>query len=148
MNSHRPTYWRYWLPAIAWAGLIFLFSTSAFSGIHTARWITPILKWLMPGATPLQLSHAHELIRKLGHFAEFFVFSLLVFRGFRGPGAGWHFSWAAWTMTFAICYAALDEVHQLFVPVRGASIRDVVIDSFGALSAQFLLWVFYRLRRQ
>ncbi len=148
MSKPNQNIWRYWIPAVTWAALIFIFSTNSFSTVHTSRIIIPILKWLMPGATALQLSHAHELVRKCSHFVEFFVFSMLVFRGFRGPGAGWQFSWAAWTMTFAVCYAALDEVHQLFVPTRGASVRDVLIDSVGALAAQFLLWSFYRLRRQ
>jgi len=136
------------MPAIAWATLIFLFSTHTFSVTNTSRIIIPFLKWLMPMASAAELSRAHEVIRKLSHFAEFFVFSMLVFRGFRGPGRGWHWSWALWTVTLAVSYAALDEVHQLFVPSRGASMKDVMIDGLGAITAQVLLWAFHRVRRQ
>jgi predicted small integral membrane protein len=43
----------------------------------------------------------------------------------------------------AILYAVSDEVHQVFVPGRGAGVRDVVIDAVGAS-----LGVGLRLRRQ
>lgn len=32
----------------------------------------------------------------------------------------------------AVCYAATDETHQLFVPGRSGQVRDVLIDSVGA----------------
>ena len=38
---------------------------------------------------------------------------------------------ASWLL--AIIYAATDELHQKFVAGRGPSIRDVMIDSMGAL---------------
>ena len=34
---------------------------------------------------------------------------------------------------FAVLYAASDEFHQLFVPGRAGSIRDVIIDGTGAV---------------
>lgn len=34
---------------------------------------------------------------------------------------------------FAAIYAATDEIHQLFVPGRSGQVRDVLIDSVGAL---------------
>jgi len=35
------------------------------------------------------------------------------------------------TITVGVAYACLDELHQLFVDGRGASIKDVGIDSLG-----------------
>ena len=34
---------------------------------------------------------------------------------------------------FAIIYGISDEIHQLFVPGRFASIKDIIINSFGIL---------------
>lgn len=34
---------------------------------------------------------------------------------------------------FSAFYAATDEIHQLFVPGRSGQVKDVLIDSFGAL---------------
>ncbi len=146
MSNPTQGHLRYWIPALVWAAVIFVFSTSSFAAIHTSRFFIPILKWLMPSASAVELSRVHDLIRKLSHFVEFFIFSMLLFRGFRGPGRGWRLSWAAWTVVLALCYAALDEVHQLFVPTRGASVRDVLLDGLGAITAQVLLWAFYRFR--
>lgn len=36
------------------------------------------------------------------------------------------------SLVFCILYAISDEVHQVFVPGRGAQVTDVLIDSFGA----------------
>lgn len=33
-----------------------------------------------------------------------------------------------------IVYAVSDEIHQLFVPGRGAQVKDVMIDSTGAFA--------------
>lgn len=46
-----------------------------------------------------------------------------------------------YTVIFCMLYAATDEFHQLFVPGRGAQVRDVVIDTCGSLigTAVFLL---------
>lgn len=42
----------------------------------------------------------------------------------------------AWLLAAAVClmYAAGDEFHQLFVPGRGAQVRDVLLDFCGSLA--------------
>ena len=47
---------------------------------------------------------------------------------------------------FCSLYAISDEVHQLFVPGRGAQVKDVFIDIAGAAVGIFLsLWRFIRM---
>lgn len=41
---------------------------------------------------------------------------------------------------FSITYGASDELHQFFVPYRGAKITDVMIDGLGILLAGGLVW--------
>ena len=72
----------------------------------------------------------HHLIRKCGHVTEYFLLAVslalpLYVYGLRGI-------WLT-LVAGAICvgFAALDEYHQLFVSGRGASKRDVAIDSIG-----------------
>ena len=36
------------------------------------------------------------------------------------------------SLAFSVLYASSDEIHQLFVAGRGASVRDVLIDTSGA----------------
>jgi len=137
----------YWLPAILVALLISLFSTRYFSSEHTARVILPLLCWLFPAAPPRWLHQAHVVIRKLAHVTEFGVFSVTVFRGIRCGRPGWRLDWAVSTFFIAVAFAALDEWHQSFVPVRQASARDVAIDALGTVLAQVLVWAYANWRR-
>ena len=84
-------------------------------------------------------------IRKLAHVTEFGVFSIAVFHGIRGSRTGWRLKWAVLTLLIAISFAALDEWHQSFVPLREARLRDVGIDGSGALLAQAMVWTYAKL---
>ena len=81
-----------------------------------------------------QITHyaerCHYLIRKCGHFLEYFLLAVTValplyVYGVRG----------IWLMLLAGCicvgFACLDEYHQTFVTGRVGSRRDVAIDSMG-----------------
>jgi VanZ family protein len=132
----------YWVPAICVALLIFVFSTHYFSSAQTARVIYPLLRWLLPSATSRTLHLMHVGIRKLAHVAEFGVFSISVFHGVRQGRSGWRLDWGITTLVIAVGYAALDEWHQSFVPLRQSRLRDVLIDASGAGLAQFLVWIY------
>ena len=68
--------------------------------------------------------------------SQFFVtFKKLANEGVRKPLKAYA---AAWIFTTA--YAASDEFHQLFVTGRSAQVRDVLIDSCGALCGLALTW--------
>jgi VanZ family protein len=131
-----------------WAGAIWVFSTDVFSAASTSRWLYPTLHWLMPGAGPSAIYAAAEAVRKLAHLFEYFVLAIFVVRGFRGPERGWRFSWGLATVALIGCYAALDEVHQAFVPSRRSSAFDVLLDVAGAIAAQVVLWLASRRSRR
>jgi VanZ family protein len=136
---------KYWLPSIAWAALISWASTDMFSASHTSRFILPLLHWLFPHAGPETLERLHFLIRKSAHFTEYFVFSFLLLRAVRGKYRGWRIRWALAALTIAAGYSAFDEFHQWFVPSRTASPWDSLLDTTGAATAQFVLWIWFRL---
>ena len=140
---------RRWLPALAWAVLIWIFSTDAFSAAHTSRIIEPLLRLLIPGISHEHLRTAHFLIRKGAHFTEYFVFCLLLYRGLRGQGKGWRWRWAVSAFGLAAGYSVLDEVHQSFVASRTASPYDSLLDSIGAMAAMLCcrLWYSWRASR-
>ncbi|HEX2711971.1 MAG TPA: VanZ family protein [Candidatus Acidoferrales bacterium] len=137
---------RQWYPAVIWGAAIWLFSTGSFSARSTSRFILPLLHWMLPWASRETLDLMHFLIRKSGHFVEFFVFSLLVLRGIRGNRPGWKLAWGLAAVLIAACYAALDEFHQSFVPGRTASPMDSLLDTCGAAAAQLLSWLRMRWR--
>lgn len=78
-------FWAWW-PAIVWSGVVFTMSTDTFSAAHTKWFFDPILGWLVPGLAQSQYDLMHHSIRKCPHFAEYFVFCVLLYRrllGFR-----------------------------------------------------------------
>ncbi|HXM98370.1 MAG TPA: VanZ family protein [Candidatus Dormibacteraeota bacterium] len=127
--------------------LISIFSTHYFSSEQTARVIDPLLRWLFPHAMTRTFHLMHAAIRKFAHVIEFGAFSVSVFHGVRGPRHGWRWSWAVSTLFVAVAYAALDEWHQSFVPLREARVRDVATDALGALLAQTLVWIYSGLKK-
>jgi VanZ family protein len=127
---------RRWWPALAWAVVISIFSTSAFTSDNTGRIIIPILHWLMPHAATATLFEIHHVIRKCGHFVEYFILSLLVLRGIRGGRRNLRIVWGLAAIAIVACYASLDEFHQSFVPGRTPAVADVLLDTIGGICAQ------------
>ena len=118
--------------------LIFLFSTDQFSSSNTIRIVGPLIRWIFPNAS-LELQHSiHSFVRKLGHWSEYFVLSLLLLRAFKGDERNeWKARWAIWTLVLVLFYALSDELHQVFVPSRTAHFRDSMLDFFGGSCAVF-----------
>jgi len=128
---------RLWLPVVAWAALISLFSTGWFSNEQTGRVFIPLLHWLFPSLPPPTLQAIHRSVRKAAHFTEYLVLSWLIHRRLRQEG--WHPLGAATaSLVVSVAYACIDELHQVFVPGRTATWGDVGIDSMGAAAAQLL----------
>ncbi len=144
---------RYWWPAILWAIVISLFSTSAFTSENTSRVIIPALSWLFPHTRPETLSLIHHVIRKSAHFTEYFILSLLLLHALRAGTRDFGLRWALIVILIVAGYAALDEFHQSFVPGRGAAVTDVMLDTSGGAAAQLfvallVLWRGVRKRRR
>ena len=141
-------------PVVLWAGLIFWGSTGVLSASQTSRFLTPFLKWLVPGISDPAVLEIKYYIRKGGHVTEFAVLAMWIARAVRGlnEGKGWgrghRLFLAAWLG--ATAYAATDEYHQSFEPTRQASVVDVMIDSGGAAvgAGLAMLWVEWRTRRK
>ena len=75
-------------------------------------------------------------VKKSGHFLVYGLLGLAYFRGLaagRPAAPRWRLALLAVGMVAA--YGATDEVHQVFVPGRGAHATDVLIDSLGAAAA-------------
>jgi VanZ family protein len=127
-----------WLPALTWAALIWTLSTGWFSSERTSALILPLLATLFPGRDPVELRAMHAVLRKLAHFGEYVVLSILLYRALRG-GRRWNVRAAALALVVAGLYAVSDELHQLFVPGRTAAAMDCLIDFTGAVAGQGLL---------
>jgi VanZ family protein len=109
---------RLWLPVVAWAALIFAFSSVPDLGTGLGGW-----------------DHA---LRKLAHAAEYAILGALLLRatGRAGPA-----------LALGVLYAVSDEVHQSFVPGRVGSPLDVALDALG-VAIGVLAWQALRSRRR
>ena len=138
---------KYWLPVFLWMVFIFWMSTGTFSSQNTSFLIEPVLRFLSPEILPQQIDLINTLIRKAGHVIEYFILSILLLRAFRGDSKeSWNWRWASLSIILVVLYAAGDEFHQSFVPVRTASVVDVAIDTAGGILAQLIgvLWHYYK----
>ncbi len=123
--------WR-WGPLILWMAVISGLSTDAFSAAETGRLLMPLLRLLFPGASPASLDLLHAVVRKGAHVTEFAILALLWYRALDWRRSGWQTKAALTALVLAAGFGALDEVHQMFVPSRTASIVDIGWDSLGA----------------
>lgn len=122
--------------------IIFTASTDGFSAAHTSRFIEPLLLRLFPHISAQALDTIHLCIRKSAHLAEYAILGGLLWLALPEYKVGPEFAdWgrAGMAILVATGYAATDEFHQLFVPSRGASGHDVLIDACGASVAVILL---------
>jgi VanZ family protein len=133
-----------WLLVVVWAAVIFTFSTDTFSSEHTQGVVLGVLHVLLPHSSESALSTLHTFIRKCTHVGEYFIFGVLLFRAIRMPGTGWQWGWAFLAILIAALYASSDEIHQIFVPSRGASVWDALLDTGGASVAQVAAWILNR----
>lgn len=82
-------------------------------------------------------------IRKMAHFAEYFILAILVI-----------YALTVWQVKnrFIICvsicilYASSDEIHQLFIPSRSGEIADILFDSFASIIGSFIFVNLNRLK--
>jgi VanZ family protein len=142
---------KYWLPVVVWMAVIFGLSTNAGSSANTSRIIEPLLRWLFPTISSGTMEQVHTFVRKAAHLGEYAVLGLLLWRALRqtrrhGIGSS-RWKAAAAVVLMSVAYAATDEFHQSFVPTRGASVRDVVIDTCGTLIGLALGCVWTNRRR-
>lgn len=88
----------------------------------------------------IDIDSLNHIIRKNAHFFCYLVLGLLAMNAFRRSG---YTVKKSLVLSFLLCvlYAVSDEIHQLYVPGRGARATDVLIDSSGAGIGLFIYWL-------
>ena len=119
-SKNRSLFIKYWLPVIIYA--IIIFSISSIPG----KAIPPIFKY-------------QDVVF---HFLEYAFLSVLLNRALKAaviPDA--RIRRFCWVFILCLLYALSDELHQLFVPYRVASLSDIATDGLGAFVAGIIyLW--------
>lgn len=117
MKNNVLNYFKAFLPAVIWAGIIYLFSSQQ----------------VLPSLT---LSIADFIFKKTAHMFVYAMFYLLLITGF--IQLDYKFE-KIWFTALIICflYAVSDELHQSFVSGRTASFIDIGFDVTGASLVAF-----------
>jgi len=80
-------------------------------------------------------------VRKFAHLNEYALLSFLLYLALAGQtGLMWRPRLAGGSIVISSVYALTDELHQVFVPVRGPSFIDCGIDTVGASIAILLIF--------
>lgn len=103
---------KYWLPPILWALVIFTFSTLQTTPTSQIYW-------------------KDFLVKKTAHIVEYGIFASLLYRAFINSGENEKKAMLV-SVLIAFVYGITDEFHQGFTPGREPTVRDVLIDAFGA----------------
>ncbi|MFV0485218.1 MAG: VanZ family protein [Candidatus Saccharimonadales bacterium] len=137
MRTILKKHWRILLPTIVMAA-IWVFS--AMNGARSDAQSVPVANFLgLPNG----------LIRKAAHFTLFASLGALWYNYIRNsnirkftPGFT-----IALSISLAVIYACIDEMHQLFVPGRSGEIRDILIDSVAAITGVAIFALIHYLTR-
>lgn len=146
----------YWLLPIGWMGVIFQSSSTPYTQQDIKplmgefidfTFLEPYVAWIYftYNGSPVSLeTHGAAgliefFIRKGAHIFVFFLLACL-FKLAIGQTTELHVK-RQLLLTFLLtaAYAVMDETHQGFTPNRTAYFGDVILDSFGALLAVFLI---------
>jgi VanZ family protein len=136
----RRAAWLYYFgPVLLWMAVIFVMSSRAGSTQHSVTLVEKIVHWVSPTfrqtLTPYQIDCLDYGFRKTCHVTEYAILALLLLRGLNRGRARTSLSVAAAALAVSALYAASDEFHQRFVPLRTPSVEDVMIDTSGAVAA-------------
>ena len=132
------------LAAVLVMGVIFLLSAQpAVISSHLSRGITAeivkIAEKVMPGHDWPVIIY-DELVRRAAHFFCYLVLGAVVAnilgRLKIGPAKGLFLA-----LIFCLLFAISDEMHQMYVPGRGAQLQDFMADGAGALLGIALFWL-------
>ncbi len=136
---------------LGWMGLIFYLShqnaneSSGMSGGLIKRFISFFLPNISADELTDIISSLQFIVRKTAHFSLYAILGILSFSHFATYG---RLTWAlknVLSILVPVLYAISDEYHQTYIPGRSGEIRDVLIDSLGAVTGILLVLIVCRI---
>ena len=137
-----------WLPVLIGIAAIATESTPTFGADRTAHPLQWLLQLIFGPISDSTFDVIHHLIRKSGHFIGYGLIGLAWLRAWRMTYPRLHFLSAC--VESLLCTALLatwDEWHQSFLPNRGSSPWDVLLDCCGASAMYVLVYLWLRAYR-
>ncbi|MFD3155958.1 VanZ family protein [Haloimpatiens sp. FM7330] len=132
---------KYFIPAIIWMIVIFLFSSQV--GRESSKnnhFIVDVLNKLnIEVIKQSDYEFLNFLIRKTAHITEYLILFMLLYYAFRKIKLK---NEKIKVCIFTVLYACTDEFHQLFIHGRTGKITDVFIDSIGIIIGIIIIYIF------
>ncbi len=135
---------------VLWMALIFSFSnqkdvdSSKISDSFIDRTVVKIYKIFNENITKEKENEIIEKytypIRKFAHYTLYFILGILSFLVVKDYSINKKL--IIYSLLICFLYACSDEFHQLFIIGRSASIKDVIIDTFGSFCSISIFYIF------
>lgn len=131
---------------LIWLSIIFFLSNQfASSSNALSKEVTGVIVHVIEVVNPdtdLTMASLNNTVRKNAHFFIYFVLAILLLETLRYRHK---IKWRNifYVFLFCVLFAVSDEIHQLFVDGRGGQVRDIMIDSLGALTGIGLYLFFF-----
>ncbi len=142
--------------AVVWCVVIFMLSSQPAdeSSETSSTFVDIIIDTVFPDFDTKPAERQEEIrdtvtviVRKGAHFSAYALLGALIFQAMRPVRDKRIRSGAA--VGLSCLYSVSDEIHQTFVPGRSGEVRDVLIDTGGALTAVLIsLLVIYLLGKR
>ncbi len=126
-----------WIAVILWMALIFnLSSQVAQESNHLSKGITATVIEIVETIVPnidMDMASFNHIVRKNAHFFAYFILGIFVINAMRRNDKRSNIDIII-AILVCVLYAMSDEIHQFYVPGRGPQLKDVFIDSIGAVT--------------
>jgi VanZ family protein len=143
-----------WVPVFCGIAVICMESTNKMGAAQTGLWLRQLFGlYGHSGSAVVEL--LNHYLRKGGHFTGYGLLGLFFTSGWfsvlrRKVAGSWtnlRFRAGALGVASTLLVASADEIHQIFLPSRGASVWDVLLDTTGALTLNLIFFAYLAMRR-
>lgn len=141
-RKQKNSFFYVWLFATCcWAAFIFSMSlqpadVSSETSLGFAAWLVetflPDQQEVFETFSLEQVEFWHHILRKLAHFTEYTILGMSMLSTWLHSKVKNYFGKIG-AAVCCICIASIDETIQLFVPGRSGQVKDVLLDSCGAV---------------
>lgn len=130
-----------WVPVFLGLATIAGESTRTMGSTTTSHWLLHLINLFHPQAATHAIDLLNVVLRKCGHFLGYGLLGIICARAwFSVLRRKLTVRWFDTRMYAALCgigsvliIASADEIHQIYLPGRGASVHDVLLDTSGAI---------------
>jgi VanZ family protein len=133
-----------WSLVAAWTAFILWAGSDAYSADNTSRFLGPLVRWLLPDASPQTQEAWLFGLRKAAHVVEYGILAAVTWLALHGGRRAAPWRNAALALAWVLAIASLDEVRQGFIDSRTGSAGDVALDVAGGILALALAIAYTR----